>query len=74
MKSSSILYPICVFCFSWGTIMLINQLVTGLSASTQMQCAGAEYLRGEQRAQKLTLVEFCRDNGYYVGKHLQQEQ
>ena len=74
MKSSSILYHVGVFCFSCGTIMLLNQLVTGLSASTQMQCAGAEYLRGEQRAQKLNLIEFCRDNGYYVGKHLQQEQ
>jgi hypothetical protein len=54
--------------------MLVTQLVTGISVATQAQCSGVEYLRGDKRNQQLSLVNFCRDNGYYTGRLLQTMQ
>ncbi len=48
--------------------MLVTQLVTGLTASTQVQCSGVEYLSGQPRVDQAALIKFCGENGYYTGK------
>ncbi len=68
MKTPKFLYPFCVAAFACGGIMLITQLVTGISVATQAQCSGVEYLRGQRRIDQAALIKFCGENGYFTGK------
>lgn len=68
MKTPAFLYPLCVFSFALGGIMLVTQLVTGLTVATQVQCSGVEYLSGQPRVDQAALIKFCGENGYYTGK------
>ena len=62
---------VIILSWAFGVSMIVNIIIAsvqGLDAKVALQCSSAEYLQASDLPEHKALVQFCSDEGYYVGR------